>query len=76
MAYGRVQSPDLARKANARPTFTDWAAPYIEPLRGKCSIDVIKWHVALLQGYVLNQFSQPSHFVSSPSSSRRGVGDL
>ena len=43
----RVQC-DVARKAHARPTFTDCAARYIEQSRGKRSIDVIKWHVALL----------------------------
>ena len=47
----RVES-DLARKANARPTFTDCAVRYIEQSRGKRSIDVIKWHVALLQRYI------------------------
>ena len=47
----RVQS-DIARKAHARPTFTDCAARYDEQTRDKRSIDVIKWHVALLQSYV------------------------
>ncbi len=36
---------DVARKAHARPTFTDCAARYIEQSRGKRSVDVIKWHV-------------------------------
>jgi integrase len=47
----RVQC-DLARKANARPTFTDCAARYVAQSRGKRSIDVIKWHVTLLQSYI------------------------
>jgi integrase len=47
----RVQC-DLARKAHARPTFTDCAARYVAQSRGKRSIDVIKWHVTLLQSYV------------------------
>jgi integrase len=45
---------DLARKAHARPTFTDCAARYLAQSRGKRSIDVIKWHVTLLQSYVGN----------------------
>jgi hypothetical protein len=40
---------DLARKAHARPTFTDCAMRYLEQSHGKRSIDVIKWHVALVQ---------------------------
>src|ERR1700687_4137530 len=47
----RVQY-DLARKAHARPTFTDCAARYIAQSRGKRSIDVIKWHVRLLEAYI------------------------
>src|SRR3982074_3263186 len=47
----RVQC-DLTRKAHARPTFTDCAGCYIAQSRGKRSIDVIKWHVTLLQLYV------------------------
>jgi len=47
----RVES-DLARKTHARPTFTDCAARYIEQSRGKRSIDVIKWHAALLESHV------------------------
>ena len=47
----RVQC-DLARKAHARPTFTDCAARYLAQSRSKRSIDVIKWHVALLQSYL------------------------
>ena len=47
----RVES-DLARKKHARPTFTDCAARYIEQSRDKRSIDVIKWHVALLQRHI------------------------
>ena len=43
---------DVARKAQARPTFTDCAARYIEQSRGKRSFDTIRWHVALLQSYV------------------------
>ena len=44
----RVQC-DIAQKAHARPTFTDRAARYVEQSRGKRSIDVIRWHVSLLQ---------------------------
>jgi hypothetical protein len=47
----RVES-GLARKTNARPTFTDCAARYIEQSRGKRSIDVTKWHAALLESHV------------------------
>jgi len=47
----RVQC-DLARKAHARPTFTDCATRYVAQSRGKRSIDVIKWHVTLLQSYI------------------------
>src|SRR5438552_10258391 len=47
----RVQC-DLARKAHARPTFTDCAARYLAQSSGKRSIDVIKWHVTLLQSYI------------------------
>ena len=47
----RVQC-DLAREAYARPTFTDCAARYVAQSRGKRSIDVIKWHVTLLQSYI------------------------
>ena len=47
----RVQC-DLARKAHARPTFTDCATRYLAQSRGRRSIDVIKWHVTLLQSYV------------------------
>jgi integrase len=47
----RVQR-DLARKAHARPTFTDCAARYLAQSRSKRSIDVIKWHVALLQSHL------------------------
>jgi integrase len=43
---------DLARKAHARPTFTDCAARYLAQSRSKRSIEVIKWHVALLQSYI------------------------
>jgi len=46
----RVQG-DATRKAHARPIFTACAARYIEQSRGKRSIDVIKWHVGLLQSY-------------------------
>lgn len=49
----RVES-DLTRKAHARPTFTDCATRYVEQSRGKRSIDVIKWHVALLQSHLGN----------------------
>ena len=56
----RVQC-DLARKAHARPTFTDCAARYLAQSRSKRSIDVIKWHVALLQSYPerVNDFETP-----------------
>ena len=37
----RVQC-DVARKAHARPTFTDCAVRYVEQSRGKRSIDIIK----------------------------------
>ena len=47
----RVES-ELAQKKHARPRFTHCAARYIEQSRGKRSIDVIKWHVALLQRYI------------------------
>ena len=47
----RVQC-ELARKAHARPTFTDCAARYLVQSRSKRSIDVIKWHVTLLQSYI------------------------
>src|SRR5438105_1157433 len=43
---------ELARKAHARPTFTDCAARYLAQSRGKRSVDVIKWHVTLLQSYL------------------------
>ena len=49
----RVQC-DLARKAHARPTFIECAARYVAQSRGKRSIDVIKWHVTLLQSYIGN----------------------
>ena len=49
----RVES-DLARKAHARPTFTDCAARYMEQSRGKRSINVIRWHVQLLARYIGN----------------------
>ena len=48
---GRVEC-DVARKAHARPIFTDCAARYIEQSRGKRSFDIIKWHVALVQRYI------------------------
>ena len=56
----RVQC-DLARKAHARPTFTDCAARYIAQSRSKRSIDVIKWHVTLLQSYVGDLEPQQVH---------------
>jgi integrase len=43
---------DVARKAHARPTFTDCAARYIEQSRGKRSFNTIRWHVALVQSYI------------------------
>src|SRR5437773_10663621 len=45
---------DLARKAHARPTFTDWAARYLEQSRRKRSVDVIKWQATRLQAYIGN----------------------
>jgi integrase len=56
----RVES-DLARKKHARPTFTDCAAHYIEQSRGKRSIDIIKWHVSLLQSYIGDLEPQQVH---------------
>ena len=56
----RVQC-DLARKAHARPTFTDCAARYVAQSRGKRSIDVIKWHVTLLQSYIGDLEPQQVH---------------
>jgi hypothetical protein len=47
----RVES-DIAREKHVRPTFRDCAARYIEQSRGKRSINVIKWHVALLQWHI------------------------
>jgi integrase len=43
---------DVARKAHGRLTFTDCAARYVAQSCGKRSIDVIKWHVTLLQSYI------------------------
>jgi integrase len=43
---------DVARKAHARPTFTDCAARYMEQSRGKRSFATIRWHVALVQSYL------------------------
>jgi integrase len=56
----RVES-DFARKAHARPSFTDCAARYVEQSRAKRSIDVIKWHVALLQSHVGHLEPQQLH---------------
>ncbi len=56
----RVQS-DLERKAHARPTFTDCAARYVAQSRSKRSIDVIKWHVTVLQSYIGNLEPQQVH---------------
>src|SRR6266567_2247295 len=56
----RVQC-DLARKAHARPTFTECAARYVAQSRGKRSIDVIKWHVTLLQSYIGDLEPQQIH---------------
>jgi len=52
---------DVARKAHARPTFTDCAARYVEQSRGKRSIDIIKWHVALLQSHIGDLEPQQVH---------------
>ena len=52
---------DVARKMRARPTFTDCAARYVEQSRGKRSIDVIKWHVALLQSSIGHLEPQQVH---------------
>ncbi len=56
----RVQC-DLARKAHARPTFTDCATRYVAQSRSKRSIDVIKWHVTLLQSYISDLEPQQIH---------------
>jgi len=56
----RVQC-DLARKAHARPTFTDCATRYVAQSRGKRSIDVIKWQVTLLQSYIGHLEPQQVH---------------
>src|ERR1700674_1047656 len=56
----RVQG-DLARKARARPTFTDCAARDVAQARGKRSVDVIKWHVTLLQSYIGDLEPQQIH---------------
>jgi integrase len=56
----RVQC-DVARKAHARPTFTDCAVRYVEQSRGKRSIDIIKWHVALLQSHIGDLEPQQVH---------------
>jgi hypothetical protein len=67
----RVQG-ELARKAHARPTFTDCAARYLAQSRGKRSIDVITWHVTLLQSYIGDLEPQQVHdqtskpFVTAP----------
>jgi integrase len=56
----RVES-DVARKKHARPRFTDCAARYIEQSRGKRSVDVIKWHVALVHSYIGDLEPQQVH---------------
>ena len=56
----RVQC-DVPRKAHARPTFTDCAARYVEQSRGKRGIDIIKWHVALLQSHIGDLEPQQVH---------------
>jgi integrase len=56
----RVES-DLARKAHARPTFTDCAARYTEQSRSRRSIEIIKWHVALLQSHIGDLEPQQVH---------------
>lgn len=56
----RVQC-DLARKAHARPTFTNCAARYVAQSRHKRSIDVIKWHVALLESHIGHLEPQQLH---------------
>jgi hypothetical protein len=52
---------DLPRKAHARPTFTDCATRHVAQSRGKRSIDVIKWHVTLLQSYIGDLEPQQIH---------------
>ena len=52
---------DVARKVHARPSFTDCAARYLAQSGGKRSIDVIKWHVALLQSYIGHLEPQQVH---------------
>ena len=56
----RVQC-ELVRKAHARPTFADCASRYVAQSRGKRSIDVIKWHVTLLQTYIGDLEPQQVH---------------
>jgi integrase len=56
----RVQC-DLARKVHARPTFADCGARYVAQSRSKRSIDVIKWHVTLLQSYIGDLEPQQIH---------------
>jgi hypothetical protein len=41
-----------ARKAHARPTFSDCAARYLAQSHAKRSIDVIKLHVRMLDSYI------------------------
>ncbi len=68
---GRVDC-DVASRAHARPTFTDCAARYIVQSRGKRSIDIIKWHISLVQRYIGNLEPQHVHdqtlerFVKAP----------
>jgi len=56
----RVES-NLARKAHARPTFADCAGRHIKQSRAKRSIDVMRWHVALLQQHIGHLEPQQVH---------------
>lgn len=52
---------DVARRAHTCASFTDCAARYIEQSHAKRSIDVIKWHVALLQSHLGDLEPQQVH---------------
>ena len=56
----RVES-DLVRNAHARPTFADCAGRHVEKSRAKRRIDVINWHVALLQSHIGHSEPQQVH---------------
>ena len=67
---------DLARKAHARPTFADCAGRHIEQSRAKRSIDVMRWHVALLQTHIGHLAPQQVYDQTLESfiDARRGAG--